>query len=82
MAIHADVGVLWPTIEAMTVGLVLPDALNQRTGHGDVAAALRKPRDVLFVVGIVGELAAVPKVGKCPRGYGRSGTSCFDLRVR
>jgi hypothetical protein len=66
----------------MTVGLVLPDALNQRTGHGDVAAALRKPRDVLFVVGIVGELAAVPKVGKCPRGYGRSGTACFDLRVR
>jgi hypothetical protein len=26
--------------------------------------------------------AAVPKVGKCPRGYGRSGYSCLDLRVR
>jgi len=26
--------------------------------------------------------AGVPKIGKCPRGYGRSGNPCFDLRVR
>jgi hypothetical protein len=26
--------------------------------------------------------AAAPKVGTCPRGYGRSGNPCFDLRAR
>jgi hypothetical protein len=26
--------------------------------------------------------AAVPKVGKCPRGSARSGNACLDLRVR
>jgi hypothetical protein len=25
---------------------------------------------------------AVPKVGKCARGYARSGNSCVDLRMR
>jgi len=25
--------------------------------------------------------AAGPKVGKCPRGYGRGGSPCFDLRA-